>query len=187
MNAGRSARRGGSPFSGRREKWSVDPEECASFFSLVPITPAATVTAPPIPHSLTQARLCNRVNDKTAARSALYSRRSQPGWRACTRVCPPARRYIYLLCRGFDRGFENCVDTFFLPSLRRKESSWIRVISVLKRWFSRREILSLKFNAIAISIRRIVTNNKYYVRYIFFLNNKILLNYKMTIDSNFYS
>lgn len=139
MNAGRSARRGGSPFSGRREKWSVDPEECASFFSPVPITPAATVTAPPIPYSLTQARLCNRVNDKTAARSALYSRRSHPGWQACHRVCPPAqcvygaviylsslsrRSWFWELCRYF---------FFFLPSLWQKESFWITVISVLKR------------------------------------------------------
>lgn len=127
MNAGRSARRGGSPFSGRREKWSVDPEECASFFSPVPITPAATVTAPPIPYSLTQARLCNRVNDKTAARSALYSRRSHPGWQACHRVCPPAQcvygAVIYL-------SFATIVVSrivsifffFFLPSLWQKES-----------------------------------------------------------------
>lgn len=129
MNAGRSARRGGSPFSGRREKWSVDPEECASFFSLVPITPAATVTAPPI-LALTQARLCNRVNDKTAARSALYSRRLAPWVAALHGVCPPAQ-YVAVIYLSFDRGFENRVDIFSLflsPSLWRKESFRITVI-----------------------------------------------------------
>lgn len=86
--------------------------------------PADTILA------LTQARLCNRVNDKTAARSALYSRRLAPWVAALHGVCPPAQ-YVAVIYLSFDRGFENRVDIFSLflsPSLWRKESFRITVI-----------------------------------------------------------
>lgn len=81
--------------------------------------PADTILA------LTQARLCNRVNDKTAARSALYSRRLAP-WVALLARSLSARAIrrgdISIFRSWFRESCRYFFSLFLSPSLWRKES-----------------------------------------------------------------